>query len=544
MKHTCLITASALATLLLWACINDKGNYEYHDVNSITISGINNVNESYLVPSGEYLNITPTLKFSVSEEQDSYRYEWHQMGSAVPYQSVRLLSTERNLSLKIDGSMSNAGRYYLMYCVTNLATGVRYDHVFMVTVQNRRSQGYIVLHEQSGGSFDLDLVARYGDSLTRYRNILNIFESGLPRAGRKPLDVLCYTDFSAPSPYYVGEKQSYSVWVLTDKSTDRVKAEDYSYAPDYNISKLSLIPAAFLGGKPLVAEKMVSTTGGDNAASTRCYMYFNGSWFFFTWSPIVYFFNQPLNVLYGDPLAQPYAASPHIIVVATYGAIMFDEANHRFMVHKTNSADMYTSSKIYCSHRIVDEDLYFKWENPGYRLMHMSNRTWQNGFAVVKDTITGSFDLLQMRLVSNGVAEQLARSTFQPTFDAGAIKFFAYHPTLPYLYCATEDKVYRVLVSTMTATDVTDQLIPPGHKVSVMEFLFVRSPWGSRLTLATYDPSGAEGQNGTLSFYAVNDGTGSLTLAKHPAERTSEGYQIDMSWTGFGKIVAVDYKQH
>jgi hypothetical protein len=73
----------------------------------------------------------------------------------------------------------------------------------------------------------------------------------------------------------VGDKLSYSVWAPTDKGADRIKAEDYSYAPDYNIAKLSLIPAAYMNGKPLVAEKMISIAA--TATSARCYMYFNGS---------------------------------------------------------------------------------------------------------------------------------------------------------------------------------------------------------------------------------------------------------------------------
>ncbi|MDR1023519.1 MAG: hypothetical protein LBL94_09665 [Prevotellaceae bacterium] len=542
MKHITAATALAML-LLLGACIDDKGNYAYRDVNSITISGIKRADTSYLVAVGEYLSITPTLTFSVGEERDAYRYEWHQMGKVVPHQSVRLLSTERNLNLKVEGSLSEVGDYYLMYCVTNLTTGVRYDHVFTVKVQNRISKGYIVLHEQSGGGFEVDMLALFGDTLTHYKNILNMFASGLPKDG-KPLDLLCYPDHSAPSPYYVGTRQEYSVWVLTDKSTNRIKAEDFSYAPDYNISKLSLMPAAVLGGKPLVAEKMVATSA--TVAGARCYMYFNGCWFFFNWSPMPYFFNLPLNVLSGDPQAQPYAVAPYVIIVGSYGAIMFDEAHHRFTLHKTVSSDIYTSSRIYCSHVITDAAPAFKWQNPDYKLLYMGNRTYQSGFAVVKNTSTGRCELLQMSLAGSTsavIATQQAWSEFPADFDAESVKFFAYHTSLPYLYCATEDRVYRILINaSMSVHDITEKVVPAGHKVSVMEFLFVRSPWGHLLTLATYDPSGAEGQNGTLRFYTAEDGTGELSLAKHPAAAAG-GYQIDMSWTGFGKIIALDYKQ-
>ncbi|MDR0414067.1 MAG: hypothetical protein LBH84_01450 [Prevotellaceae bacterium] len=540
------IAKSACALLLLGACINDKGNYEYHDVNSITISGINDaVNDPpYLVSVGDYLNITPTLEFLLGEERDTYRYEWHQMyGLAAPYQTVRLLSEERNLSLEIEGSMRQPGIYYLMYCVTNLTTGIRYDHVFRVMVQNRISRGYVVLHEPSDASFNIDLIASFNDTLTHYHNLLNIFESGLPKTGRKPLDLLCYYDRTAPSPYDTDERLPYSVWVLTDKSTDRVKTEDFSYMPDYNVSKLSLIPAGMFGSKELVAEKMVTSVVGENPNSARVYMYFNGSWFFFNLAYTVYFFDQPLNVFPDDLTATPYKASPYIMPVSYFGAIMFDEDQKCFTLHQTNNSDMYTSSKIYCSHKIASSEPYFPWGSKGYNLLYMGNRTWNNGFAVVENTDSSTCALLQMTVERNVGARQLARSFFDPSLDMRSVKFFAYHPTLPYLYCATEERVYKILVSTMSVTDVTDQLVPQGHRISVMEFLFVRAPRSGLLTLATYDPNGKAGENGELAFYAAANGTGDLSLAKHPASPTGNGYQVDMKWKGFGKIVALDYKQ-
>jgi hypothetical protein len=532
------------ALLPAGGCIEDKGSYDYHDVNSITISGINHLTEDppYLVSVGDNLRITPTLEFSLGEARDTYRYEWHQMGNSVPYQSVRLLSTERNLNLKIEGSMRYSRIYYLMYCVTNLTTGVRYDCVFRVEVQDRVGKGYIVLHEQGGDSFDIDLIASYGDSLTHYRNLLDMFESSLPRTGRKPLDILCYYDRTAPSPYDTNEKRSYSVWVLTDKSSDRIKAEDYSYiSPDYNISKLSLIPPTLLDGKELVAQKMVSSIVGTNPNSARSYIYFNGNWFFFNLATMTYFFNQPLNVWDGTDTT--YAVAPYIIPVTYYGAIMFDEDNRRFMLHQTNGGDMYSSSKIYCSLKLDGGETYFPWENPAYRLVYMGNKTWQIGFAVVQDAEANAYHLLQMTVVYNMGAYQLAKSTFPEGFDASAIKYFAFHPSLPYLYCATEDRVYKILITTMALTDVTEQVLPAGHTISVMEFLFVRAPRTGLLAVATCDPSGEQGQNATLAFYDVNNGTGALTLANHPAEPTPSGYQIPMRWTGLGKIVALDYKE-
>jgi hypothetical protein len=182
----------------------------------------------------------------------------------------------------------------------------------------------------------------------------------------------------------------------------------------------------------------------------------------------------------------------------------------------------------------------------------MDNRTVSgSGYAVVKNVGTGRYELLQMSIalgVVGGTLESMASQQGKAEFPAGInlddIKFYAYHTTLPYLYLATEDKVYRVNTTTMAALeDITTQVLPAGHKISKLKSSAVRFSRTNLIVVASYSPNGQAGQNGQLAFYSVEDGTGNLILAKHPASPTASGYQIDMKWTGFGKIINVDYKQ-
>jgi hypothetical protein len=535
-----LITFSLLA-ILFASCLEEKES-DYKEINEIVISGINDVNTPYNISLGDSLKIIPELSFSLGENTDTYKYEWHLMGPIEPWKSIGILSSERNLRIKIGGLISSSGSYYLMYCVTNQTTGIRYDHIFAISVTDRMLTGYIMLCERENDSFDIDLISLYKDTLTQYHNALDIYNSQYPRDGRKPLDLVCYGDYISPSvtdAVAAGAKK-YAIWILTDKGTDRVKIENFAYKTDYNLVALSIMPSRILpAGTPLIAEKLISTclhatTAGGN------YLLYNDNWYYYHWQVGTYFYNLPVNSI--SDLDPPYKASPFICMSVNYGAVLFDETNNRFEWHKATTTELGGDSKnLYKTTRLTDKTL-FDWQNPDYRLVYMANRTTTTGFAVVKNAGTGKYEFLQMSIINSPT--QTGQALFPAGFNPEEIKHWAYHSTLPYLYAATDDKVYRFNTTTMAvAEDITSQVLPAGHKISKLKNSAIRFPRTNLIVIATYNPGGAAGQNGQLALYAVEDGTGNLILAKHPAAPTEAGYQIDMKWSGFGKIINVDYKQ-
>jgi hypothetical protein len=536
----------------LSSCIEDKGNYDYQEINSVTIAGINDAATPYAVELGGILQITPELTFSQGESED-FKYEWHVMSDLSPYNSKGILSKERNLNVVVGGLITSSGTYNLMYCVTNLTTGVRYDHVFKLLVQDKTLTGYIMLCERGNDSFDLELISLFRDTLTQYHNALDLFDSELPRTGRKPLDLLCYGDQISPSMANTTTQKKYAVWVLTDKSTDRVRVENLEYDPSFNISGIALTfdPKYRPADGNLVAEKMFSIAA-QPASSGRNYMLYGGNFYFYNFSPGTWYYSAPVNK--NSLTDEPYKVAPYVAQLSTMlGGILFDETNNRFVIHMADV--MGNSDRVLCTQRLVDaEGDYFQWENPNYRLVYMGNRNASNCFAVVKNVSTGGYELLQFassaKVVEGSIVNdvsKLGRADFPAGFKAEEIKHFAYSyrtnvNTLPYLYCATDDKVYKVYTNTMAVTDVTDQVLPAGHKISKLKTSNIRFARTDLLVVASYDPNGTAGQNGQLAFYEVETATGDLKLAKHPITPTSSGYQIDMKWTGFGKIINVDYK--
>ena len=71
-KKLSLLVLFAIA--LCMGCYDDKGNYNYKDINEIEISFEDNA--SYTKTFGEVLELTPILNFDLSQEGDRYTYLW------------------------------------------------------------------------------------------------------------------------------------------------------------------------------------------------------------------------------------------------------------------------------------------------------------------------------------------------------------------------------------------------------------------------------------------------------------------------------------
>jgi hypothetical protein len=540
-KYAGIILTAACAALMQ-ACYEDLGNYDYHPINTVAIAGIN---ETYTVQMFSRLQITPQLTFSLGEEHDAFEYKWYLMGGG-QYPTVKQeLSAEKNLDIEIAAPFTvSTESFKVLYRVTNLTTKVCYDYVFRVFVSDIMQSGYIIMSETANG-WDIHQIAPFRDTLTLYTNLLDRYASAIPREGN-PVDIVIQRDKLSPSS---AQTPHIAIWILTDRATNRLHPTDYSYKPEYNIKTISSIPNTLLNGD-LIADKIAAVSTQE--ASVQHYMYFDGNWYFYNYNNIAWYYLMPLNVATEN--GAPYRASPYICVgwekesgvTPAHGAILYNEDNHRFEYH--NATNLLSGASAFLKTSQITADGRWTLDDT-YTLMYMDTRiaphsSAASGYAIVKSTTGGLKYYLQQFAIAMPV--ETGVGDFPAEFNAIAdnVRFYAYHSSLPYLYFATEDQLYRVHTTTMTMDDITAQAVPSGHKISRLKNTAIRNfPRQNLIAIATYDPNGAAGSNGRLAFYNVTDGTGNLTLAKHPSSPTGNGYQIDMEWTGFGKVINVDYKQ-
>ena len=136
MNKICLFIY-VLTLIGMSACYEDKGNYDYHPVNQITITGIE---KEYQREKWDLLAIHPEFLFS-QKETDQLAYRWEVDG--------RLVSQERDLAYDVDVNVSD-GVYKCRMTVIHLADSSRYFQEFDLKVVTPFESGLMVLSEQEG----------------------------------------------------------------------------------------------------------------------------------------------------------------------------------------------------------------------------------------------------------------------------------------------------------------------------------------------------------------------------------------------------------
>ncbi|MBP3229564.1 MAG: hypothetical protein J6M40_02320 [Prevotella sp.] len=130
--------------LSISSCASDEGNYDYQEVNQLTISGIQ---DKYEVEQFSDLTITPTITGSVAFDESDYSFLWF----IYKYNSKEIpdtVSYEKNLNATIAKSPSSD--YALVFQATNNVTGrVDYKKVAL-TVVNTYSKGLAILSDVEG----------------------------------------------------------------------------------------------------------------------------------------------------------------------------------------------------------------------------------------------------------------------------------------------------------------------------------------------------------------------------------------------------------
>ena len=64
-------SAILLVALLLTGCYDDKGNYDYTELAPMEIT----ISNTYIVPIGDYLKITPEVKTTIPDDDLDYTWE-------------------------------------------------------------------------------------------------------------------------------------------------------------------------------------------------------------------------------------------------------------------------------------------------------------------------------------------------------------------------------------------------------------------------------------------------------------------------------------
>ena len=478
------------------SCYKDKGNYDYHPINELNFTNIDTA-KGYTVNVGETLSVTPQLKGSQDPNGSNkkYSYEW----SLDFFDKDSVLSREKDLNVKL---VVPPGKYTLQYRVIDQETGIQFHIRTQLLVSTKVFEGYLVMNEVNGKTrLDMLSYSRANDNFTQITDVLKEMGSALPVQG-KPLQVYCF-ELNA----FNITPQTYRIYLLTETGGYKIDPETFGYTPlnDLRYEMAGSLPANFkptsIGGTLQYGFLPVNTMVEGNDVYRRTY-------------EAVVFPRVPVNIYAGD--AKPFKAFPQV-AANDDGIVIYNMDKRSFTTASFESINVTD----------MPPDLGFP---EGKDMVYMEDQTNGLGYAVLKDPGAPNYHLLRFY---PGYA---FADYFEPMTAADIDKatHFAASPELGYMFYSVGGKLYEYDPFLHKSFLMLDKGSSQITHLSFQKFLNTSfddkyTEFGNLLTVGSVNPSGTEGSNGTLELYSIPP--------------LNDALQLKQSWTGFGKIASVSYRE-
>ncbi|MCQ4874671.1 PKD-like family lipoprotein [Butyricimonas paravirosa] len=205
-----------LSMLLLASCYDDKGNYDYKEINVLNVT----LDEVYSVrlDKDTIVTITPKLSQSLQDNEENLGYTWLYSTINHNFYGSRDLDTigrEQSLYFHVDPNVKNLKyEHYFRVNVYDEITGIEYPVNTMIKLIKPYDGAWMVLHSKNGQT-ELGSIEYIGENIVVQEDAY-YKESGKRFAG-KPL---CLGQYTTSCKYY-GTGSSWNMfYVLTDNSKE------------------------------------------------------------------------------------------------------------------------------------------------------------------------------------------------------------------------------------------------------------------------------------------------------------------------------------
>lgn len=496
-----------LAIGLCMGCYDDKGNYDYHDFNSITI-GKRGFDTTYVVTSYvDTLRISPELKFKL-EDNKYLTYEWVARSNGVGFAEYPI-SNERDLEFPVSLPSET---YTLFFKVKDTLNTMEYWSVTAFQVQDLLTKGWVVLGENSNGEAQLDMITYSVDTMV-LKDILT--ESGLPVL-RDPVKIWVVDNYTANM-----------IHVSTGDGTYRLTREDFK-GGDHTHLKYNFFDPGSL--EHFTLQDVGQIRNYNRVAIIDDLLFHNSS---MIQSSI---FQNPANHYQGTydlfDVGDKIAYNPKAMAF-TY--ILYNKTEQRFVYTGGRS---YGTPAGYCDtlKDTRDDVEIFSWKT-GLDYVTSINSRFLDGYCytILKDG-EGHHYLYSYGILYQWGWESIVKNkkySLDKATDLDKAKFFGASAQRTYLIYATGSKLYAydyVAATAKVLEDFGDQEITLLHH----DILVDMGTDDDFFYLGTYDPSLPKETGGTLTRYRVINDPNNIIVEKVPG----------FSWSGLCKIKSIDFKKN
>ena len=501
-----------LVMYIVYGCYDDKGNYDYVNVNEITID-VGNTPASQVIAAGDVISIDAKVNQTKGHEL-TYDWEIISRSPEFDYDANRFLPVDTvSRTTSFNEQFPAEGDYIICFNINDMNTGLRTQFRFGVSVKNSYQFGLMVLHDDPEGA-DIDLIQdlKINPVTTNDRvHIRNIYSkmnqkkiAGEGVAISHPIMVI---------PQVIPAKAFQEVFVLTTRDGGFLRRTDFFEIMD--MSKMMYAPIPDMHVEAFDARQLAQHYG--LVVNKKLIV---GS--------RVYEKEEDASLCKFSTIIQgDYEAAPFVrIFPTTNSAVIFDQKNHKFQYTKQNFIRLFNYPEAYKDKNNPDNNAKFDLNAINKKLKYMGigfERSFQSDYLIFEDYAPDDKIWLYITNLTqtsgnnkNGLIYDLSeceniRSAEKFTFGVkGEVQYYnvgntVYNFTLP------------VGGGTVATSRKMETRIPATEQITMMKVFtsqlsqVAQKPVtdGHALMIGTYDEGKGEGK---LYIYGINPINGQIDL--------------------------------
>jgi hypothetical protein len=504
-----------LSTVLLaTACTEDKGNYDYHEITDVTISGIEQ-NYQVMMNVG-VLEINPTITLSDGGNPDDGRYQYLWI-SAKLLGRVDTIGHERILRWQATLPISE---YDLQLRVIDKETGNLWRYKTKFNVVTFHTRGFLLIGENSAGKVQVQMLAMLaGQDTVLYDNLLEY--SGLP-------------DLTGPKEiFHTGNSSGTAtkrIWLITESGSYWIDNITLASSPENTLNTFMATPHPGLQLLDM-APRINQANGNNGSSGQRFFTASDGNLYYNYISFLGAIYEFPVNCLASD-LNTYFPASPYLFhsLNGLSGVVWYDTQNERFMRYGGSLAN---NSEI-----MVDNSSDpFPWnQGTNGRVLVYGENTRDNeasssngtSFAIMR--VAGQDATFIYKFYANGTPKKLNSFEVSPAAQAAgfaAADRYAFSSLRPIVFFVKDGEIWCYDYNP-GSENVYQINLGTNDPVTMLKFDREVEPTSDFLYVATYNAS----SGGVLTKYSINT-IGQAKLTPVSGSRWTGLVKIaNMSWRG------------
>lgn len=489
------------------SCYSDKGNYDYTEINSVTIKGLPEEQVVRLQYSST-LEIETKIESSIPNYEGNFTFRWVAYpigGTSIDGEDTFELGTEQNLNYNV---VIPQGEFNVYFYVKDNNTGIETRQSFPLKVTSATRDGWLVLQSEEGRT-RLDMISKVGDDEFFLRDILK--ESELTYK-TNPRRIIMETDMYLTEP---------GIMLFTEEGTTNLEPNTLQWTEDMDLKYF------FGDAMPTVKANDFSILYVESykLCLTDDYLYSRST----TTSGSI--FGVPINKLPNESeylkLAPFIGANPSPY---SYGApmIVYDKTNQRFI--------QISSTRTGCVLPTATETVFSNTTGKDMVTMLTANHNKGTVYPILRDKDN------KIWLYGFEVSSSLKQSEkYYYQIDAPNIEkatMFAVHPYYFHLFYVAENKIYQFDLTTKKCKPILQTLT--GEEISMIKFNhltngdYQKPQWYKdipyNLIVGSTKTGGDPSENGVIRIYEVK-----------------AGFDVDLKqlnlYDGYAKPVDVTYRE-